>query len=62
MRLLQPRLGIFNLVKGSLHAEHDGEQGWYEAVAEAVLVTVDDALELLGLGVGLWDAEFLSSS
>lgn len=23
-----------------LHAKHDGEQGWPEAVAEAVLVTV----------------------
>lgn len=47
MPLLKPRLCIFKLAKSALHAEHDGEQGRHESVAELVLVIADDAWELV---------------
>lgn len=48
--------GLFNLVRGAWHAKHDGEQGWYESVAEAVLETFFyDAWELLRPDVGRGD-------
>ena len=41
-RSIKPRRGILSLGGGTMHAEHEGEHGWPEAVpeAEAELVIV----------------------